>query len=77
MANGHPFNMYADTVAHKSLPLGTRLTLTNPQNGSAVRVQVPDRGPYVSGRSLDLSYSAAQKLGVIKNGVSKVWMEGG
>jgi LysM repeat protein len=67
----------ADTVAHKSLPLGTRLTLTNPQNGSAVRVQVTDRGPYVSGRSLDLSYSAAQKLGVIKNGVSKVWMEGG
>ena len=77
MANGHPFNMYADTVAHKSLPLGTRLTLTNPQNGSAVRVQVTDRGPYVSGRSLDPSYSAAQKLGVIKNGVSKVWMEGG
>ena len=77
MANGQPFNMYGDTVAHKSLPLGTRLTIVNPQNGNAVKVQVTDRGPYVSGRSLDLSYGAASKLGVLKNGVSKVWMEGG
>jgi rare lipoprotein A len=77
MANGQPFNMYADTVAHKTLPLGTRLTLTNPQTGAAVKVQVTDRGPYVSGRSLDISYSAARKLGVVENGVAKVWMEGG
>ena len=77
MANGQPFNMYADTVAHKNLPLGTRLTLTNPENGTAVKVQVTDRGPYVSGRSLDLSYGAARKLGVVENGVAKVWMEGG
>ncbi len=77
MANGQPFNMYADTVAHKNLPLGTQLTLTNPQNGNAVRVKVTDRGPYISGRSLDLSYGAASKLGVLQNGVAKVWMEGG
>ena len=77
MANGQPFNMYADTVAHKNLPLGTRLTLTNPQNGSTVQVQVTDRGPYVSGRGLDLSYNAARKLGVVERGVSKVLMEGG
>jgi rare lipoprotein A len=77
MANGQPFNMYADTAAHKTLPLGTRLTLTNPQTGAAVNVQVTDRGPYVSGRSLDLSYSAARKLGVVQSGVAKVWMEGG
>lgn len=77
MANGQPFNMYADTAAHKSLPLGTRLTLTNPKTGEAVQVKVTDRGPYVSGRSLDLSYSAAQKLGVVRSGVAKVWMEGG
>ena len=77
MANGQPFNMHADTVAHKNLPLGTRLTLTNPKTGAAVKVQVTDRGPYVSGRSLDLSYSAARKLGVVENGVAKVWMEGG
>jgi rare lipoprotein A len=77
MANGQPFNMYADTVAHKNLPLGTRLTLTNPKNGAAVKVQVTDRGPYVAGRSLDLSYSAARKLGVVESGVAKLWMEGG
>jgi rare lipoprotein A len=77
MANGQPFNMYADTVAHKSLPLGTKLTITNPQNGNSVKVQVTDRGPYIAGRSLDLSYSAARKLGVVENGVAKVVMEGG
>ncbi len=77
MANGQPFNMHADTVAHKTLPLGTRLTLTNPKTGAEVKVQVTDRGPYVSGRSLDLSYSTARKLGVVENGVAKVWMEGG
>ena len=67
----------ADTVAHKTLPLGTRLTLTNPNTGAEVKVQVTDRGPYVSGRSLDLSYSAARKLGVVERGIAKVWMEGG
>lgn len=77
MANGQPFNMYGDTVAHKSLPLGTRLTIVNPQNGNAVKVQVTDRGPYISGRSLDLSYGAARKLGVVNSGVSRVLMEGG
>jgi len=77
MANGRPFNMYADTVAHKTLPLGTRLTITNPKTGTAVKVQVTDRGPYVAGRSLDLSYSVARKLGVVESGVAKVWMEGG
>jgi len=76
MANGQPFNMYADTAAHKTLPLGTHLTVTNPQTGAAVNVQVTDRGPYVSGRSLDLSYSAARKLGVVQSGVARVWMEG-
>jgi peptidoglycan lytic transglycosylase len=69
--------MYSDTVAHKTLPLGTRLTLTNPKTGATVKVQVTDRGPYVSGRSLDLSYNAARKLGVVKSGVARVWMEGG
>ncbi len=77
MANGRPFDMYADTVAHKSLPLGTPLTLTNPQTGSSVKVQVTDRGPYIPGRNIDLSYSAAQKLGVVKSGVAKLWMEDG
>jgi rare lipoprotein A (peptidoglycan hydrolase) len=66
MANGQPFNMYANTVAHKKIPLGTRLTITNPNNGACVQVKVTDRGPYIPGRNLDLSY-----------GVAKVWMEGG
>jgi rare lipoprotein A len=77
MANGRPFNMYADTAAHKSLPLGTRLTVTNPKNGASVQVQVTDRGPYVGGRSLDLSYGAARKLGVVESGVAKVVVNGG
>lgn len=77
MANGEPFNMYADTVAHKKLPLGTPLTLTNPRNGASVKVQVTDRGPYISGRNLDLSYGAARKLGVVQKGVAKLWMEEG
>jgi rare lipoprotein A len=77
MANGKPFNMYANTVAHKKLPLGTPLTLTNPRNGASVQVQVTDRGPYIPGRNLDLSYGAARKLGVVQTGVAKLWMEAG
>jgi rare lipoprotein A len=77
MANGKPFNMYADTVAHKKIPLGTRLTITNPKNGATVQVQVTDRGPYIPGRNLDLSYGVARKLGVVEAGVAKVWLEGG
>ena len=75
MANGQPFDMYADTAAHKSLPLGTTLTLTNPKTGASVKVQVTDRGPFVAGRNLDLSYGAARKLGVVQSGVAKIWME--
>jgi rare lipoprotein A len=77
MANGKPFNMYANTVAHKKLPLGTTLNLTNPRNGASVQVQVTDRGPYIPGRNLDLSYGVARKLGVVQAGVAKVWMEEG
>jgi len=77
MANGQPFNMHADTVAHRQLPLGTRLTLTNPQNGSTAKVQVTDRGPFIPDRDLDLSFEVARKLGVVKTGVAKLWMEGG
>lgn len=75
MANGEPFDMFADTAAHKKIPLGTQLTITNPNNGAMVQVEVTDRGPYITGRNLDLSYSAARKLGIVKAGVTKVWME--
>lgn len=77
MANGEPFNMFADTAAHKKLPLGTHLTVTNPKNGATVEVEVTDRGPYIPGRNLDLSFGAARKLGIVKTGVAKVWMEDG
>ena len=77
MANGRPFNMYADTVAHKKLPLGTRLTISNPKNGASVDVRVTDRGPYIPGRNIDLSYGVARKLGVVEAGVAKVYMERG
>ncbi|MGQ9688363.1 MAG: septal ring lytic transglycosylase RlpA family protein [Desulfobaccales bacterium] len=72
MANGQPFDMYADTAAHKSLPFGTTLTLTNPQTGASVKVKVTDRGPFVAGRNLDLSYGAARKLGMLQSGVAKL-----
>ncbi|MBM4284436.1 MAG: septal ring lytic transglycosylase RlpA family protein [Deltaproteobacteria bacterium] len=75
MANGQPFNMYADTVAHPSLPFGTKLRLTNPDNGRSVEVRVTDRGPYIKGRGIDLSYGVAQKLGMVNAGVKRLLMQ--
>ena len=74
MANGEPFNMYADTIAHKDLPMGTRVELKNPETGQRVRAVVTDRGPYVPGRHVDLSYGLAQKLSMVKKGVGKLVM---
>lgn len=75
MANGRPFDMYADTVAHKTLPLGTKLHLTNPANGHTANVEVTDRGPYIRGRNLDVSYGVARKLGIVEQGVAKLRMQ--
>ena len=72
MANGRRFNMYAFTAAHRTLPLGTVLRVYNPRNKAAVHVTITDRGPYVRGRILDLSYAAAHKLDLIKRGVEHV-----
>jgi rare lipoprotein A len=69
MANGQVFDMYADTAAHPTLPLGTGLSLTNPANGKAVQVEVTDRGPFIAGRGLDVSLGAARKLGMVEKGV--------
>lgn len=77
MANGRPFNMYADTVAHKSLPFGTQVNLTNPQNGQSAQAVVTDRGPFVRGRQLDVSYNLARKLGFVDSGMARLKMEGG
>ncbi|MDD2901481.1 MAG: septal ring lytic transglycosylase RlpA family protein [Syntrophales bacterium] len=77
MANGRPFDMYADTVAHKTLPLGTKVTLTNPANGRIATAEVTDRGPYIWGRNLDVSYGVARKLGMVEQGVAKLRMQKG
>lgn len=69
MADGGRFNMHDPTiVAHKKLPFGTRLWLTNQETGRSIEVVVRDRGPYVSGRCLDLSFAAAEKLGFKREG---------
>ncbi len=74
MANGDRFDMYADTIAHRQLPLGTRVELENPQTGQKAKAVVTDRGPYVAGRDVDLSYGLAQKLNLVKRGVGSLVM---
>ena len=63
-ASGQPFNPHGMTAAHRTLPFGTHLTVTNPRNGQSVTVVINDRGPFVSGVSLDLSLGAAQAIGL-------------
>lgn len=71
-ASGTRFNMYGLTAASKSIPLNTYVNVTNLANGHTVTVKVNDRGPYVGSRILDLSYGAAQQLGMVGAGVTKV-----
>jgi rare lipoprotein A len=71
-ANGETYNAYGNSVAHKWLPFGTRLRVTNQQNGKSVTVRVNDRGPYVGGRSLDLSYGAFSSIANPGQGVADV-----
>ena len=71
-ANGEIFNMHDYTAAHRNLPFGTVLMVTNTENGKKVKVRVNDRGPFVKGRILDLSLQAAKDIGLIKTGVAKV-----
>jgi rare lipoprotein A len=75
MANGKIYNMYASTIAHRTLPLGTKVELTNPDTGQIVRAVVTDRGPFIDGRDVDLSYGIAKKLNMVEKGVGKVIME--
>jgi rare lipoprotein A len=71
-ANGERYNAYGHSTAHRSLPFGTRLKVTNQTNGKSVIVRVNDRGPFVGGRSLDLSYGAFTKIASPGQGVAKV-----
>jgi rare lipoprotein A len=75
MANGKIYNMYASTIAHRTLPLGTKVELTNPDTGQIIRAVVTDRGPFINGRDVDLSYGIAKKLSMVEKGVGKVIME--
>jgi rare lipoprotein A len=74
-ASGEKFNPNELTAAHPTLPFGTRLRVTNVTNGRSVIVRVNDRGPFVRGRSVDVSSSAAQRIGMIDQGVAKVKLD--
>ncbi len=71
-ASGETYDMYAMTAAHKTLPLGTTLEVTNLENGRRVNVVVNDRGPFVPGRIIDLSYSGAKALDIVGPGTARV-----
>jgi rare lipoprotein A (peptidoglycan hydrolase) len=74
-ATGEKFDQNEKTAAHPTLPLGTKATVTNLENGTSVDVKINDRGPYVKGRDIDLSKSAAKELGMTKDGVAPVKIE--
>ena len=74
-ANGETFNPNALTAAHPTLPFGTRLRVTNVANGRSVVVRINDRGPFVPGRVVDVSLSAAEKLGMTDPGTAKVKLD--
>lgn len=71
-ASGEDFNMYDLSAAHLKLPLGTYVRVTNLSNHRAVIVKVNDRGPYVAGRVIDLSYAAARSIGMSRKGLQRV-----
>jgi rare lipoprotein A len=71
-ANGETYNMYGMTAAHKTLPLGTYVRVQNLKNDKTIEVRVNDRGPFVRGRIIDLSYTAAKKLDIVGPGTAPV-----
>lgn len=71
-ASGQIFDMYKASAAHKLLPMGTRLKVSNLDNSRSMEVTVNDRGPFIQGRILDLSYEAARRLGMVEEGVARV-----
>ena len=71
-ASGEPFNQHALTAAHRQLPFGTQVKVTNLDNDKSVVVRINDRGPHTRGRLIDLSRKAAQQLGMISSGTARV-----
>jgi rare lipoprotein A len=74
-ASGERFDMHAMTAAHRTLPFGTRVRVTNLYNGRRAVVRINDRGPHHGKRIIDLSYAAARELGLVGAGVAKVRLE--
>ena len=74
-ANGETFDTAKFTAAHKTLPFGTRVRVTNLDNGKSVEVRINDRGPFVAGRVIDLSPVAARKLDMLRAGVVRVKLD--
>ena len=72
MANGKKFSQHRLTAAHKTLPLGTKVTVINLANHERVKVRITDRGPFVAGRIIDLSKKAARRINMIDAGVVPV-----
>jgi rare lipoprotein A len=71
-SNGEIYNMYDYTAAHKTLPMNTKVKVTNLNNGKSVIVRINDRGPFVKGRIIDLSYAAGKEIGIDKTGTAPV-----
>ena len=74
-ADGSTFNMYAATAAQQSLPLGSVVRVSNPSTGRSMTVTINDRGPFVPGRGLDVSYEVARMLGFARQGICRVEIE--
>jgi rare lipoprotein A len=74
-ASGERYDMDELTAAHRTLPFGTRVRVTNLENGRHAVVRINDRGPFRKGRVIDVSYAAARKLGLVHSGVAKVRVE--
>src|SRR5262245_28813709 len=72
MVTSHYGSAAPHVAAHRTLPMGTRLAVTNPRNGRTARVVIRDRGPFIKGRSLDISNSVARQLGFGKSGVLRL-----
>lgn len=71
-ASGEVYNMYSMTAAHRTLPFGTKVRVCNLRNNKCAVVRINDRGPYISGREIDLSKAAADAIGIRSQGVGQV-----
>jgi rare lipoprotein A len=74
-ANGETFDMFSLTAAHPSLPFGSMVRLVNVRNGRSQVVRINDRGPFVDGREMDVSFLVATRLGLLRKGVGRVRIE--